>query len=416
MELPLTMPNNNSKNETDVLVSLDIGTSKIVCLIAKTIDSHTIEVVSMGSYPSSGLKKGVVVNIDATTDAIQKSVEQAMLSFDGKIKNVYVGVAGNHIRSLNSHGIVGIKDKEVTSQDIDRVIEAAQAVAIPSDQRVLHVLPQEFVIDEQDSIREPLGMSGVRLESHVHLVTCAANAIQNIEKCVKRSGLNIDGFVLEQLASSYSVLSDDEKELGVCIVDIGGGTTDIAIFNNGSITFTGVIPIAGDQVTSDIAVALRTPTPQAEDIKQKYGCAVSDFTQDDEVIAVPGVGGRPPRDLSRRSLAEIIEPRYVELFELVKAEIERNGFESKIPAGIVLTGGTSQIEGAVELAESIFQTSVRLGNPENFTGMESILKNPIYATSLGLLGYGFDRLKQGYALEQNTTLFQRAFGWLRNNY
>jgi cell division protein FtsA len=416
MELPLTMPNNNSKNETDVLVSLDIGTSKIVCLIAQTIDSHTLEVVSMGSYPSSGLKKGVVVNIDATTDAIQKSVEQAMLSFDGKIKNVYVGVAGNHIRSLNSHGIVGIKDKEVTSQDIDRVIEAAQAVAIPSDQRVLHVLPQEFVIDEQDSIREPLGMSGVRLESHVHLVTCAANAIQNIEKCVKRSGLNIDGFVLEQLASSYSVLSDDEKELGVCIVDIGGGTTDIAIFNNGSITFTGVIPIAGDQVTSDIAVALRTPTPQAEDIKQKYGCAVSDFTQDDEVIAVPGVGGRPPRDLSRRSLAEIIEPRYVELFELVKAEIERNGFESKIPAGIVLTGGTSQIEGAVELAESIFQTSVRLGNPENFTGMESILKNPIYATSLGLLGYGFDRLKQGYALEQNTTLFQRAFGWLRNNY
>jgi len=416
MELPLTMPNNNSKNETDVLVSLDIGTSKIVCLIAQTIDSHTLEVVSMGSYPSSGLKKGVVVNIDATTDAIQKSVEQAMLSFDGKIKNVYVGVAGNHIRSLNSHGIVGIKDKEVTSQDIDRVIEAAQAVAIPSDQRVLHVLPQEFVIDEQDSIREPLGMSGVRLESHVHLVTCAANAIQNIEKCVKRSGLNIDGFVLEQLASSYSVLSDDEKELGVCIVDIGGGTTDIAIFNNGSITFTGVIPIAGDQVTSDIAVALRTPTPQAEDIKQKYGCAVSDFTQDDEVIAVPGVGGRPPRDLSRRSLAEIIEPRYVELFELVKAEIERNGFESKIPAGIVLTGGTSQIEGAVELAESIFQTSVRLGNPENFTGMESILKNPIYATSLGLLGYGFDRLKQGYALEQNTTLFQKAFGWLRNNY
>jgi len=410
------MPKNNSKNETDVLVSLDIGTSKIVCLIAQTIDSHTLEVVSMGSYPSSGLKKGVVVNIDATTDAIQKSVEQAMLSFDGKIKNVYVGVAGNHIRSLNSHGIVGIKDKEVTSQDIDRVIEAAQAVAIPSDQRVLHVLPQEFVIDEQDSIREPLGMSGVRLESHVHLVTCAANAIQNIEKCVKRSGLNIDGFVLEQLASSYSVLSDDEKELGVCIVDIGGGTTDIAIFNNGSITFTGVIPIAGDQVTSDIAVALRTPTPQAEDIKQKYGCAVSDFTQDDEVIAVPGVGGRPPRDLSRRSLAEIIEPRYVELFELVKAEIERNGFESKIPAGIVLTGGTSQIEGAVELAESIFQTSVRLGNPENFTGMESILKNPIYATSLGLLGYGFDRLKQGYALEQNTTLFQRAFGWLRNNY
>ena len=410
------MPKNNSKNETDYLVALDVGTSKIVCLIGKVIDSHSIEVISMGSYPSSGLKKGVVVNIDATSDAIQKSVDQAVSSFDGKIKNVYVGIAGQHIKSLNSHGIVRIENKEVTSKDIDGVIDMAQDVSIPSDQMLLHVLPKEFYIDDLDSIREPLGMSGAKLGAHVHLVTCAVTAMQNIEKCVRRSGLNIDGFVLEQLASSYSVLSDDEKELGVCLVDIGGGTTDIAIFNNGSITFTGVIPIAGDQVTSDIAVALRTPTPQAEDIKQKYGCAVSDFTQDDEVIAVPGVGGRPPRDLSRRSLADIIEPRYVELFELVKAEIERNGFESKIPAGIVLTGGTSQIEGAVELAESIFQTSVRLGNPENFTGMESILKNPIYATSLGLLGYGFDRLKQGYALEQNTTLFQRAFGWLRNNY
>jgi cell division protein FtsA len=410
------MPKNNSKNETDFLVALDVGTSKIVCLIGQVIDSHSIEVVSMGSYPSSGLKKGVVVNIDATTDAIQKSVDQAVSSFDGKIKNVYVGIAGQHIKSLNSHGIVRIENKEVTSKDIDGVIDMAQDVSIPSDQMLLHVLPKEFYIDDLDSIREPLGMSGAKLGAHVHLVTCAVTAMQNIEKCVRRSGLNIDGFVLEQLASSYSVLSDDEKELGVCLVDIGGGTTDIAIFNNGSITFTGVIPIAGDQVTSDIAVALRTPTPQAEDIKQKYGCAVSDFTQDDEVIAVPGVGGRPPRDLSRRSLADIIEPRYVELFELVKAEIERNGFESKIPAGIVLTGGTSQIEGAVELAESIFQTSVRLGSPENFTGMESILKNPIYATSLGLLGYGFDRLKQGYSLEQNTTLFQRAFGWLRNNY
>jgi cell division protein FtsA len=410
------MPKNNSKNETDFLVALDVGTSKIVCLVGQVIDSHSIEVISMGSYPSSGLKKGVVVNIDATTDAIQKSVDQAVSSFDGKIKNVYVGIAGQHIKSLNSHGIVRIENKEVTSKDIDGVIDMAQDVSIPSDQMLLHVLPKEFYIDDLDSIREPLGMSGAKLGAHVHLVTCAVTAMQNIEKCVRRSGLNIDGFVLEQLASSYSVLSDDEKELGVCLVDIGGGTTDIAIFNNGSITFTGVIPIAGDQVTSDIAVALRTPTPQAEDIKQKYGCAVSDFTQDDEVIAVPGVGGRPPRDLSRRSLADIIEPRYVELFELVKAEIERNGFESKIPAGIVLTGGTSQIEGAVELAESIFQTSVRLGSPENFTGMESILKNPIYATSLGLLGYGFDRLKQGYSLEQNTTLFQRAFGWLRNNY
>ena len=410
------MATNGNKKEYDYVVALDIGTSKVVCLIGQLTDSHAVEIVALGSYPSSGLKKGVVVNIDATTDAIQKSIDQAKNSFDGKLKNVYVGIAGNHIKSLNSHGIVGIKDKEVTPFDIDRVIEAAQAVAIPSDQKVLHVLPQEFVIDDQDSIREPLGMSGVRLESHVHLVTCANNAIQNIEKCVKRCGITLDGFVLEQLASSYSVLSEDEKELGVCIVDIGGGTTDIAIFNSGSISFTGVIPIAGDQVTSDIAVALRTPTPQAEELKQKYGCAVAEFTTESETIEVAGVGGRAPRELSRKALAEIVEPRYVELFELVKAEIQRNGFDGKIPAGIVLTGGTSKMEGVVELAESIFQTSVRIGVPENFKGMESVLKNPIYATSLGLLGYGFDQLKQGIALEQNRSLFDKAFGWLKSNY
>ena len=410
------MATNGNKKENDYVVALDIGTSKVVCLIGQLTDSHAVEIVALGSYPSSGLKKGVVVNIDATTDAIQKSIDQAKNSFDGKLKNVYVGIAGNHIKSLNSHGIVGIKDKEVTPFDIDRVIEAAQAVAIPSDQKVLHVLPQEFVIDDQDSIREPLGMSGVRLESHVHLVTCANNAIQNIEKCVKRCGITLDGFVLEQLASSYSVLSEDEKELGVCIVDIGGGTTDIAIFNSGSISFTGVIPIAGDQVTSDIAVALRTPTPQAEELKQKYGCAVAEFTTESETIEVAGVGGRAPRELSRKALAEIVEPRYVELFELVKAEIQRNGFDGKIPAGIVLTGGTSKMEGVVELADSIFQTSVRIGVPENFKGMESVLKNPIYATSLGLLGYGFDQLKQGIALEQNRSLFDKAFGWLKSNY
>jgi len=407
---------NNGAKDSDYVVGLDIGTSKVVCIIGKYIDQYSVEIISMGSYPSSGLKKGVVVNIDATTDAIQKSLDQARTSFEGKIKNVYVGIAGNHIRSLNSHGIVGIKDKEVGPDDIDRVMEAAQAVAIPSDQRVLHVLPQEYVIDDQDSIRDPLGMSGVRLESHVHLVTCANNAIQNIEKCVKRCGIAVDGFVLEQLASSYSVLSEDEKELGVCLVDIGGGTTDIAVFNSGSIAFTGVIPIAGDQVTSDIAVALRTPTAQAEDIKQKHGCAAAELTNDGETLEVMRVGGRPPEDLSRRSLAEIVEPRYVELFELVKAEIQRNGFESKIPAGIVLTGGTSKIEGAVPLAESIFQTSVRLGIPEKFSGMESVLKNPIFATALGLVSFGFDQLEHGYTLENNKSIFDRLFGFLKNNY
>ena len=394
------MANNGSK-EFDYVVGIDIGTSKVACIVGKYIDQHSIEIVSMGSYPSSGLKKGVVVNIDATTDAIKKSIDQAQASFDEKIKNAYVGVAGSHVRSLNSHGIVGIKGSEVVAEDIDRVIEAAQAVAIPSDQRVLHVLPQEYVIDDQGSIREPLGMSGVRLESHVHLVTCANNAIQNIEKCVKRCGIDVDGFVLEQLASSFSILSEDEKELGVCLVDIGGGTTDIAVFNSGSISFTGVIPIAGDQVTSDIAVALRTPTAQAEEIKQKYGCAAAELTKKGEALEVVRLGGRPPEELSRRVLAEKIELRYVELFDLIKAEILRNGFENKIPAGIVLTGGTSKMEGVVPLAESIFQTSVRLGIPERFSGMESVLKNPIYATAVGLLGFGFDQIHQGYTLENN---------------
>ena len=409
------MANNGSK-EFDYVVGIDIGTSKVACIVGKYIDQHSIEIVSMGSYPSSGLKKGVVVNIDATTDAIKKSIDQAQASFDEKIKNAYVGVAGSHVRSLNSHGIVGIKGSEVVAEDIDRVIEAAQAVAIPSDQRVLHVLPQEYVIDDQGSIREPLGMSGVRLESHVHLVTCANNAIQNIEKCVKRCGIDVDGFVLEQLASSFSILSEDEKELGVCLVDIGGGTTDIAVFNSGSISFTGVIPIAGDQVTRDIAVALRTPTAQAEEIKQKYGCAAAELTKKGESLEVVRLGGRPPEELSRRVLAEKIELRYVELFDLIKAEILRNGFENKIPAGIVLTGGTSKMEGVVPLAESIFQTSVRLGIPERFSGMESVLKNPIYATAVGLLGFGFDQIHQGYTLENNKSFFEKAFGFLKNNY
>jgi len=383
---------NNGTKDSDYVVGLDIGTSKVVCIIGKYVDQHSIEVISMGSYPSSGLKKGVVVNIDATTDAIQKSLDQAQASFDGKVKNVYVGIAGNHIRSLNSHGIVGIKDKEVEPSDIDRVIEAAQAVAIPSDQRVLHVLPQEYVIDNQDSIREPLGMSGVRLESHVHLVTCANNAIQNIEKCVRRCGIGVDGFVLEQLASSYSVLSEDEKELGVCLVDIGGGTTDIAVFQGGAIQHTAVIPIAGDQVTNDIAVSMRTPTQYAEDIKIKYACALSQLANPDETIEVPSVGDRPPRRLARQTLAEIVEPRFEELFSLIRNELRRSGFEESIPAGIVITGGSAKMEGAVELAEEVFHVPVRLGSPQYIEGLADVVRNPIHATGVGLLIYGRDSM------------------------
>ncbi|MBR51891.1 MAG: cell division protein FtsA [Gammaproteobacteria bacterium] len=405
----------NSKN-SNMVVGLDIGTSKVVCIVGKYNEDKRLEIIALGSYPSSGLKKGVVVNIDATTDAISKAVEQAQSMIEDKIKSVFVGIAGNHIKSLNSQGAVGIKDNEVSSFDIDKVIESAQAVAIPSDQRVLHVLPQSYSIDDQEVSLDPLGMSGVRLEARVHLVTCSNSAIKNIEKCIKNCGLSVNGFVLEQLASSYSVLSEDEKDLGVCLVDIGGGTTDIAIFNTGSIKFTGVIPIAGDQVTSDIAQALRTPTPQAEEIKQKHGCAVTEFTKDDETVEVLGVGGRPPRELSRSALADIIQPRYSELFELIKAEIIRNGFDERISAGIVFTGGTSKMEGVVELAESIFQTSVRLGVPSKFHGMETILQNPIYATSIGLIQHGYKQMYDEILYEQKQGFFSKLLRVVKNEY
>jgi len=305
-----------------------------------------------------------------------------------EIHSVYAGIAGSHISSLNSHGIVAIKDREVMPHDIDRVLDAARAVAIPADQQVLHVLPQEYLIDSQEGVKEPLGMSGVRLEAKVHLISCAVNAAQNIEKCIRRCGLEVDDIILEQLASSYSVLTDDERELGVCLVDIGGGTTDIAIFTEGSIRYTGVIPIAGDQVTNDIAMALRTPTMHAEEIKIKYACALAKLTREDETIQVPSVGERPARSLSRQALAEVVEPRYDELFTLVQAELRRSGYEDLVAAGIVLTGGTSKMEGVVELAEEIFHMPVRLGAPQNVKGLVDIVTNPIHATGVGLLQFG----------------------------
>ena len=397
----------NKSRNSNMIVGLDIGTSKVVCIVGKYDDEKKLEIIALGAYPSSGLKKGVVVNIDATTDAISKAVDQAQSMIEEKIKSVYVGIAGKHIKSLNSHGTEAIKNNEVSAYDIDRVIESAQAVAIPSDQNLLHVIPQSFIIDGQEVSLDPLGMSGTRLETKVHLVTCANSAVKNIEKCIKNCGLKVDGFVLEQFASSHSILSDDEKELGVCLVDIGGGTTDIAIFNSGSIVHTGVIPYAGDNVTKDIAEALRTPTPQAEDIKQKFGCAVTEFTKDNEKFEVLAVGGRSPRECSRSALADIIQQRYSELFDLIKVEISRNGFEEHISAGIVLTGGTSKMEGVVQLAESIFQTSVRLGIPSNFKGMETILQNPIYSTSIGLIEHGYKQLNHQMLSEQNQGFFSK---------
>ena len=406
----------NKSRNSNMIVGLDIGTSKVVCIVGKYDDEKKLEIIALGAYPSSGLKKGVVVNIDATTDAISKAVDQAQSMIEEKIKSVYVGIAGKHIKSLNSHGTEAIKNNEVSAYDIDRVIESAQAVAIPSDQNLLHVIPQSFIIDGQEVSLDPLGMSGTRLETKVHLVTCANSAVKNIEKCIKNCGLKVDRFVLEQVASSHSILSDDEKELGVCLVDIGGGTTDIAIFNSGSIVHTGVIPYAGDNVTKDIAEALRTPTPQAEDIKQKFGCAVTEFTKDNEKFEVLAVGGRSPRECSRSALADIIQQRYSELFDLIKVEISRNGFEEHISAGIVLTGGTSKMEGVVQLAESIFQTSVRLGIPSNFKGMETILQNPIYSTSIGLIEHGYKELNHQMLSEQNQGFFSKLLRIVKSEY
>ncbi|WP_207063490.1 cell division protein FtsA [Motiliproteus sp. SC1-56] len=402
-----------------MIVGLDIGTSKVVALVGEVGPDGTIEVVGMGAHPSRGLKRGVVVNIESTVSSIQRAVEEAELMAGCKIHSVTAGIAGSHISSMNSHGIVAIRDREVLEQDLDRVIDAARAVAIPADQKILHILPQEYVIDNQEGIKEPLGMSGVRLEAKVHLVTGALNAAQNIEKCIRRCGLEVDGVVLEQLASSYAVLTEDEKELGVCMVDIGGGTTDIAIFTGGAIRHTAVIPIAGDQVTNDIAMALRTPTPHAEEIKVKYACALAQLASSEETIKVPSVGDRPPRDLSCQALAEVVEPRYDELFTLVQAELRRSGFEDLVAAGIVLTGGTAKMEGAVELAEEIFHMPVRLAKPSGVSGLNEILHSPIYATGVGLLLYASKNLgvhRDEELAEPGPGLLTRMRRWFQDNF
>ena len=388
----MTNPNNGR-----IMVGLDIGTSKVVAIVAELGLEGEIDIIGIGSHPSKGLKKGVVVNIETTVESIRRAIEEAELMAGCQIEQVYAGIAGSHIRGLNSHGIVAIRDKEVFQADIERVIDAAQAVAIPADQKVLHVLPQEYVIDDQEGVKEPLGMSGVRLEAKVHLITCAVNAYQNIEKCIKKCGLEVEDIILEQLASGDAVLTEDEKDLGVCLVDIGGGTTDIAIFSEGAIRHTAVIPIAGDQVTNDIAMALRTPTPNAEEIKIKYACALGSLAQENETIKIPSVGDRSDRDLSRQALAEVVEPRYEELFSLVQAELRRSGFEDLVAAGIVLTGGTSKIEGAIELAEEIFHMPVSLGKPKNVAGLSDIVRNPIYSTAVGLLHYGANQQARGVA-------------------
>lgn len=405
--------------DKNLIVSLDIGTSKIAAIVGEVSADRQIEIIGYGSHPSKGLKRGVVVNIETTVQSIQRAVEEAELMAGCQIHSAFTGIAGNHIKSLTSHGIVAIRDNEVSQVDIDRVLDAARAVAIPADQKILHVLPQEFIIDSQNGIREPIGMSGVRLESKVHLVTGAVSAAQNIVKCVRKCGLEVADIILEQLASSYAVLSDDEKDLGVCLLDIGGGTTDIAVFIDGAIRYTAVIPIAGDQVTNDIAVALRTPTTSAEQVKIKYGCAMADLASHQDKFEVPGIGTRPDRELSRRDLAEVIEPRYEELFRLVRAELERSGFKHLIPAGLVITGGSAKTEGCIDLAESIFDMPARLGSPKSVKGLQDVVGDPSYSTGIGLLLYGLEQQYQrnfDFNSVSKKGLVGRMRQWFQSNF
>lgn len=407
------------KTERNLIVGLDIGTSKVAAIVSELTPSGEIEIIGIGVSPSRGLKKGVVVNLESTVQAIRSAVEEAELMAGCEIKSVFAGIAGSHIRSLNSHGIVAIKDKEVSQYDINRVIDSARAVAIPADQKILHILPQEFVIDLQDGIKEPIGMSGIRLEAKVHMVTGSVSAAQNIIKCIRRCDLEVSDIVLEQLASCTAVLTEDEKDLGVCLIDIGGGTTDIAIFTEGAIKHTSVIPIAGDQVTNDIAVALRTPTQHAEQIKIQHACALSQLAETDEMIDVPSIGDRESRTIMKQNLTEIIAPRYEELLFLVQAELSRSGFEDLIPAGIVISGGSSKASGLVELAEEIFHMPVRLGGPHDVSGLTDVVSNPIYSTGVGLVMYGKD-YQQEYSVagqeDLNEGLFEKMKNWFSGGY
>jgi cell division protein FtsA len=408
------------KDNKNLIVGLDIGTSKIVAIVAEVTPEKRLNIIGLGAQPSRGLKKGVVVNIEATMGSIQRVLEEAELMADCAITEVYTAIGGGHIRSLNSSGMVAIKEKEVTQADIDRVVETAKAIAIPNDQEILHILPQEFIIDGQEDVREPLGMSGVRLEVKVHIVTGAVSAVENITKCVRRCGLEVRDVMLQPLASALAVLNDDEKELGVCLMDVGGGTTDLAVFTGGAIRHTAVIPIAGDQVTNDIAMTLRTPTKEAEDLKLRHGCALRQLADPNDIIEVPGVGERGPRKLSRQMLAEVIEPRIEELYTLAQAELRRSGFEELLSSGIVLTGGSALLAGMVELGEEVFHLPVRIGVPAYVGGLADVVRSPRYATAVGLLLDGREQfLRAEIARAQGaglTNMAERMKQWFKANF
>ncbi len=409
-----------TKDAKNLIVGLDIGTSKVVAVVAEIMPNGRHEVIGLGQSESKGLKKGVVVNIEATVESIQRALEEAELMADCKIRNVYTGIAGSHIRSFNSSGMVAIKDKEVTAADVARVIETAKAVNIPTDQQLLHTVPQEFIVDSQDDVREPIGMSGIRLEVRVHIVTGAVSAVQNIVKCIRRCGLEVSDLILQPMASADAVLTADEKELGVVIIDIGGGTTDVAVFSEGAIRHTAVIPIAGDQITNDIAMALRTPTSEAEDIKLRYGVAKQALVDPRESLEVPGLGNRSTRPMSRQALAAVIEPRIEELFSLVHQVVRESGYEEVLSSGIVLTGGSALMPGMVELAEDIFLKPARVGTPEYSGQLNDVVRSPRYATVLGLLLEAKKQYLRGHIVTRQDgsvkAIWQKMKEWVLGNF
>jgi cell division protein FtsA len=409
-----------ARDARKLLVGLDIGTSKIAAIVAEILPDGGFEIIGMGGHPSRGLKKGVVVNIETTVAAIQRALEEAELMADCKIREVYAGIAGSHIRSFNSQGMVAVKDKEVAQADIERVIDTARAVQIPNDQQILHVLNQEFIIDGQEDVREPLGMSGVRLEVKVHIVTGAVSAAQNIVKCVRRCGLEVRDLVLQPLASATAVLSEDEKDLGVALMDIGGGTTDLVVYTHGAIRHTAVIPIAGDQITNDIAMALRTPTRDAEEIKERFGSALAQLADPQDMVEVPGLGEREPRQLSRKTLAEVIEPRVEELYSLVQTELRRSGYEELLSSGVVITGGSSVMQGMVELGEEIFHMPVRVGYPGYHGALAETVRHPRYSTGVGLLMSGLQQHRARELARMNVGAFRHALdrmkSWFTGNF
>ncbi len=408
-----------SKDYKDLIVGLDIGTSKVTCMVAEAKPDGRMNVVGLASHPMSGLKRGVVVNIEATVDAISRVIQEVELMANCKVRDVYTGIAGSHIKSFNSNGMVAIKEKEVTPTDVERVIEVARAMPIPAEQQILHILTQEFIIDGQGGVREPIGMSGVKLEVKVHIVTGAVSAAQNVVKCVRRCGLEVMDLILQPLASSYAVLTEDEKDLGVCLVDIGGGTADIAVFTQGAIRHTAVLPVAGDQITNDIAMALRTPTAEAEEIKIHRGVAMHALADPEEMIEVPGVGDRQPRSLSRQRLADVIEPRVSELFELVQAELRRSGYEELLSSGIVLTGGSSVMRGMEELGEAVFHMPVRVGSPQYEGSLADVVCQPYYAAATGLVIEGMAQRRRGIMARETRSVWQvfgRMKSWFERNF